>query len=321
VSPLGISGAYEPPSVALDAAQLAGVNLYFWEPRYLTLGRFLRQRIARRPAHRQELVIVAGSFESDRFGIERDLARAKRRLGTDCIDVFLLFWARSAERLSPAVRGHLESLKQRGEIRAYGFSTHHRELAIEALSRDPWDVVMLRHSAAHPGAEERLLPLCAERGIGVLGFSALSYGRLLRPAPGDPAGERLPTAGECYRYTLEQPAVGACWSAPRRAAELDENLQLLAALGQPLDQETLALLRRHGEKVRAEDGRWNALLRRGHEGAPQVLAELALLELLEEQAADLPQEEQGERAVPVTHKEDAALPESRLSWSARSEKL
>ena len=300
VSPLGISGAYEPPLSALHRARQAGVNLFFWEPSYLKLTRFLRRQCQAGPATRQDLVIVAGSFEGDRVGIERDVARALRRLRTSYLDVLLLLWVRSPERLSPEALDCLRELKRRGTIRAFGFSTHQRELAESAAQSGDWDVLMLRHSAAHPGAEDRLLPLCAAKQVGVITFSALSYGRLLRPQPAvseaqprredgaehaprfdgaePPAlaqGEQigpLPTAADCYRYTLSQPGVTACWSAPRSHSELAENLVVLN-MG-PLPSEDCARLRRHGQLVHAEDRRFRAFLRKGHDGAPEILAQI-----------------------------------------------
>ena len=116
------------------------------------------------PAARRDIVIVAGSFEADRVGIERDVARALRRLRTSYLDVLLLLWVRSPERLSPEALDTLD-LKRRGVIRAFGFSTHHRDLAEAVVPSGRFDVVMLRHSAAHPGAEDRLLPLCAQHGV------------------------------------------------------------------------------------------------------------------------------------------------------------
>lgn len=297
VAPLGLSGAYDPPLSALHRARGAGVNLFFWEPGYLRLTRFLRRHNQSSPAARQDVVIVAGSFEADRVGIERDVARALRRLRTSYLDVLLLLWVRSPERLSGEALECLQALKRRGTIRAFGFSTHHRDLAEAEAPTGRWDVMMLRHSAAHPGAEDRLLPLCAAHGVGVITFSALSYGRLLRaqpavapPAPLDgsvatesddvagaavapPALGPLPTAAECYRYTLSQPGVSACFSAPRSYSELQENLSVLQDPLLPV--EDCARLRRHGKLVRAEDRRFAAFLRRGHDGAPETLAKLA----------------------------------------------
>lgn len=291
VSSLGLSGAYDPPLSAMHRARAAGVNLFFWEPSYLRLTRFLRRHNMQGPAARRDIVIVAGSFEADRIGIERDVARALRRLRTSYLDVLLLLWVRSPERLSTEALDTLQDLKRRGVIRAFGFSTHHRDLAEAVVPSGRFDVVMLRHSAAHPGAEDRLLPLCAQHGVGVITFSALSYGRLLRAQPAaaqatelHPAGDGadalsagsvlgpLPTASECYRYTLSQPGVSACWSAPRSHGELAENLSVLSA--PPLPPADCERLRRHGKLVRAEDRRFSAFLRKGTEGSPETLSQL-----------------------------------------------
>lgn len=272
VSPLALSGAHELPFGALQKARQAGVNLFFWEPGYEQLTRFLRGRPDRR-----ELVIVGGTYEGDRVGIERDVKRALQRLRTDYLDVFLLFWTRSAERLSAEALATLRELKQAGRIRAFGFSTHDRELAAAAIATGDWDVVMTRHSAAHPGAEEQLLPLAAARGVGVLTFSAVCYTRLLRPLPGQSAASPLPTAAECYRYSLSQPGVSACVSAPRSHRELRENLTVLAEPQLPPERQES--LRAHGRHVRAQNRSFDALIRKGHAGyqeapAPQQLSEL-----------------------------------------------
>jgi aryl-alcohol dehydrogenase-like predicted oxidoreductase len=80
-----------------------------------------------------------------------------------------------AERLSEELVLELAALKGEGKIRAAGFSTHHRELARAAItSAQGWDAIMIRHSAAHPGAEAELLPTARERGVGEM--HALSPG-------------------------------------------------------------------------------------------------------------------------------------------------
>jgi len=94
----------------------------------------------------------------------------------------------------------------------------------------------------------------------------------------------LPTAADCYRYTLSQPGVTACWSAPRSHAELAENLSVLS-LG-PLPDEDCARLRRHGQLVHAEDRRFRAFLRKGHDGAPEILAQIPPPPLAAEAAAE-----------------------------------
>lgn len=214
VSPLAISGAHEPRVGALFRAMRAGCNLFFWEPRYRSLGVFLREARARGATPH----VVAGTYHASERAIRADVERALRRLGREQLDVFLLFWARSPARLEGEGPRALARLRAEGLVRAVGFSTHDRELAERALGHDPWDVVMVRHSAAHPGAERSLFARAAEAGVGVLGFSATSYGRLLGGGVG---------AADCYRYTLAQPGVSAVVSAPSWTREVVENLDVL----------------------------------------------------------------------------------------------
>lgn len=214
VSPLAISGAHEPRVGALFRAMRAGCNLFFWEPRYRSLGVFLREARARGATPH----VVAGSYHASERAIRADVERALQRLGRDQLDVFLLFWARSSARLDGEGPRTLAKLRDEGLVRAVGFSTHDRDLAERAIGEPPWDVVMIRHSAAHPGAERSLFSRAAEAGVGVLGFSATSYGRLLG------AGV---TAADCYRYTLAQRGVSAVLSAPSWTREVVENLDVL----------------------------------------------------------------------------------------------
>ncbi|NVB41736.1 HEAT repeat domain-containing protein [Pseudenhygromyxa sp. WMMC2535] len=265
LAPLVISGAYSLSPASLAFAVERGVDTMFWEPRYASMSAFLRQ------PKRRGIQVIAGSFHAERDGLLRDLETARRRLGRGCIDLFMLFWVRSPARLSAEALATLRECQARGWIRSYGFSTHDRATACEAVATGDWPVIMTRHSAAHRGAEAELLGAAAEAGVGMLGFSALCYGRMLRPSS---VYARGPAPPDCYRYSLAQPAVAACVSAPRRHRELAENL---AVLERPeLGDEQLEALRAHGREIYADNARFGRLLRRG--GAPLREAILALFE-------------------------------------------
>jgi diketogulonate reductase-like aldo/keto reductase len=248
VSPLAISGAFDLSPGSLLHAFERGVNLFFWEPRYTAMTRFLRTD----PIRRDRLHVVAGSFSGSPQAVEADVDRALSRLRTERMDVFLLFWVRSPERLSDELHAALQRMKEKGKIGAFGFSTHDRKLACDAIAARPWDVIMVRHNAAHTGAEESVFPEAQRTGTGVLGFSALCYGRLL-------LGEGAPSPADCYRYSLHAGATSVI-SAPRRHRELVENLGVLAA--PTLDPARVAALRAHGRQVYAADKDWAELIRR-----------------------------------------------------------
>jgi aryl-alcohol dehydrogenase-like predicted oxidoreductase/HEAT repeat protein len=244
VHPFGISGAH-----ALDYADFArayerGVNLFFWEPSHRELGRFLRTRAG--------TIVVAGTYHADAESIERDVVRALRTMKRDSIDVLLAFWTRSAARIEET-RDVLQRLAGRGLVRAIGVSTHDRALACQAAD-DGFDVVMVRHSAAHRGAEASVFPHCLSRGTGVLTFSNLCYGRMLHRTPA--VLSATVSAPDCYRYSLSQPGVGACIAAPRRYSELTENLAVVET--PTLSEARVAELRSHGDYVYARSKAWSA---------------------------------------------------------------
>ncbi|WP_224248703.1 aldo/keto reductase [Hyalangium gracile] len=270
VSPLVLSGANGLSPASLAEAHEAGVNAFFWEPDYTQLTRFLKMT----RGQREELVLVAGTYHSGPAALRRDVESALRQLRTDRLDVFLLFWVRSPERLNAEDFEALEKLRAEGKLRAFGFSTHLRDLAVEALRRNPWPVVMTRHSAAHPGAEAAFFPEALSRGTGVLTFTATCYGRLLQPMPGMPADAALPSAVDCYRYSLSQPGVSACLSAPRSHRELLQNLEVLSR--PRMMPEALEAMRAHGARVRARNQQFNALVRQAPGGTRDTF--LALLE-------------------------------------------
>jgi hypothetical protein len=251
MSVVGVSGHYGLPVEGFVRAFESGVNLMFWEPNYRTMTDFC---VRLSPADRGTIHLVAGTFEADGERIRRDAERALRSLKAERLALFLLFWVQSWERVTPDVRAVLERLKAEGKVAAYGLSTHSRPLAVEAMEAG-WDPVMVRHSAAHRGAEERIFPRAAELGASLITFNNTCYGRLLEPREGGPA----PSAADCYRFSLMQPAVRCCFSAPATMEQLDENL---AALRDPsLPDDRRCRLEEHGAALYREETIFRRLVR------------------------------------------------------------
>jgi aryl-alcohol dehydrogenase-like predicted oxidoreductase/HEAT repeat protein len=220
VSPLGVSGHYGLPAEGFARAAEQGVNLFFWEPNYATLTRFMT---ALAPSDRRQVHVLAGTFEAEPAKIRKDAERAIRNLKLDRLGIFLVFWTQSWQRITDDVRDALERLKREGKVQVYGLSTHSRALAAEAIT-DGWNPVMVRHSAAHRKAETEVFPLARERGTSVITFNNTCYGRLLDPGEGGAPAFR---PSDCFRYTLNTPGVSACFTAPATVEYLEENLDAL----------------------------------------------------------------------------------------------
>ena len=243
VGPLGISASYGVPAAAVERAVESGMTYVYWGSiRTAAFAQALRHLA---PA-RDRFVLAIQSYARLGPVLTWSVERALGRIGYGHADVLLLgYWNRG---MSPRILDAARHLQRRGLVNFVAVSSHNRTLAAALSASGDYDILHLRYSAAHPGAERDVFPrLPAENRPGLVSFTGTSWGQLLDPRL-TPAGERTPTAGDCYRFVLSHPGVDVCATGPASAAHVE---QALAAreLG-PLSEEELAWMRRVGEEVR-----------------------------------------------------------------------
>jgi aryl-alcohol dehydrogenase-like predicted oxidoreductase len=240
---LGMAASYGVPSKAVEQAFERGVNYLYW-------GTFRRgafgQALRNLKPQRDRMVLALQSYTRMAALMKPSVEMALRKLGFDYADVLLLgLWShRPPQRILDAGR----RLRERGLIRHIAISTHHRPLVAD-LSADPdVGIVHVRYNAVHPGAEREVFPLLAGNGNrpGVVAFTATSWRQLLNPKR-VPPGERVPTATDCYRFVLSNPAVDVCMTGPANEAQAAEALRAIE-LG-PMSQDELAWMRRVGDFI------------------------------------------------------------------------
>jgi aryl-alcohol dehydrogenase-like predicted oxidoreductase len=184
--------------------------------------------------------------------VRRLIDRCRRKLRTDYLDVFHIFMVGDgglSERMLEALR----QAKAEGKIRAIAVSTHVRRYGAELAQAGKLDVLMMRYNAAHRGAEHEIFPLLGTTRPGVVSYTATCWRKLLKRPGQWPSSERIPSAGDCYRFVLGNPNVDVCLTAPRSARELEENLAAVAR--GPLSEEEMSAMRRFGDAVH-ERSRW-----------------------------------------------------------------
>ncbi len=211
---------------------------------------------------RRPSVVVCAQFGA-RTATEaaEELSSALRVLGTNYIDVLTIYYVERHEEWDEisAPGGSLSYLRKAqrdGLIRRVGVTSHQRKLAARMAESGQLDLLMIRYNAAHRGAERDIFPITQPLGMPVIAYTALRWGALLRRTPDDPPGFSVPRAPAWYRFGLQHPAVAVTLAAPQNRAELDEDLQVLAAAG-PLPDGEYAILAEHGERVRRHAGRFN----------------------------------------------------------------
>jgi predicted aldo/keto reductase-like oxidoreductase len=248
---LGISATYRPGAATLHNAFDAGVNLVFAFGVDSQMTRFVRTLS---PSRREKLILVTGAYNLvlGYQNLEKTLHARLRQFGTDVIDVFLFLGVMKEKEFPERAREELQMLKETGKVRYVGMSCHDRHFAGRMAATGSLDVLMIRYNAAHPGAEREIFPFLQPHDPGVLGYTATRWSYLLRRPRGWPRDAPVPTAGDCYRFVLSQPAVHVCLTAPRSGRELAENLSAIQK--GPLSEEEQAFMRSFGEAVHQRHG-------------------------------------------------------------------
>lgn len=159
----------------------------------------------------------------------RQMAESMRLMGVERMDLMQVHNLRDWKT-------HLKTLKEmkeQGQIRHLGITTSHGRFheELEAImKKEPLDFVQLSYSIASRGAEERLLPLAADRGIATLINRPYQGGGLFRRVKGKPlpawAGEiDCATWGQFFlKFIVGHPAVTCVIPATSKIKHLVDNM-------------------------------------------------------------------------------------------------
>jgi aryl-alcohol dehydrogenase-like predicted oxidoreductase len=255
VGAMGISASYGVPTSGVEEAFEHGVNYLYWgSMRRNAFGQAIRNLAPQR----DRMVLVIQSYSRFPGLLRRSFERALRQLKMDHADILLLgMWNHA---VPPRMLHAARDLKRRGLVRFLAASTHNRPFAASLGETPDIDVLHVRYNAVHRGAEQDIFPHLpatapqrgcragdpAAAGPGIVGFTATSWRQLLGHKK-IPPGERVPTATDCYRFVLSNPAVSLCMSGPKTAEHVKD---VIAAIkGGPMSEQELAWMRRIGDAI------------------------------------------------------------------------
>jgi aryl-alcohol dehydrogenase-like predicted oxidoreductase len=244
VSRIGLAGGYKIPARAVEKAVAEyGINYFYWETRKPGMGQALRSLSAR---DRQSLVIAIQTYDHLGFWAKGSVEKALSALAIERADILLLGWFNRMP--SRRILDATARLKDEGKIGFVGVTGHNRKFhgMLAHKSDSLIDVLQIRYSAAHRGAEDEVFRGLLKDRPGITTYTATRWGKLLK-ASKMPPGEKPLTAADCYRFVLSHPAVDVCIAGPRTEQEMDEGL---VALDQgPLNEDEMARARRIGDHV------------------------------------------------------------------------
>ena len=232
---------YEQVKATIDAALEYGVNIFdVFMP-----GTEVRENIRKALGGRRDAVMIQGHIGSTDVGQQYDISRdlcTVRKYFEDLLRIFgvidfgMMFFIDSEEDYKNVFEtefvNYVQRLKQQGDIRHIGFSSHNPETAMKAIQTGVPEMLMFSINPAFDmlpteeyvfdhfdtdfgaklfhGLDPRraaLYKLCDQRQLGVTVMKTLGAGKLLSPEH-SPYVKPL-TVAQCVHYALTRPAVAS----------------------------------------------------------------------------------------------------------------
>ena len=208
-------------------------------------------------------------WDFSRDGIRRSLAESIQRLDLDRVDIAYLH--DPDDHLEDVIATGfpaLAELRAEGTVAAIGAGMNDASLLARLVRETDMDVVMLagRYTLLEQDSLDDLLPLCAERGVGVVAAGVFNSGLLARPQPSreakydyetaprelvdraraiaavcDRHGTSLPAAA--IAFPLAHPAVVSVCLGARSAKQVQQNVALY---GEPIASDLWSELKASG---------------------------------------------------------------------------
>jgi len=221
----------ERAAAALDRAIDLGVNFLDTARGYGDSESKIGPVLARR---RQEVYIATKSGQRTAKGMMGELEVSLRNLQTDYVDLYQAHWVCNDDVLDQVTgpNGALEAMqkaKQQGKVRHYGITMHRHHRAIRrAIESDLFETFMLAYSPLdHEAVGTELIPLAAERDLGLIIMKPLMGGALVSP-PGSPRVDGLdPIVAGALRAVASNPLISIVIPGMISVEQVDANYRAI----------------------------------------------------------------------------------------------
>ena len=248
---------FEQTKETIDAALAQGTNFIdCFMP-----GKEVRENIMKTLGNRRKDIIIQGAVGSTdlehQFDKSRDMPIVKRYFDDmirifGYVDIAMLFFVDSEKDFEDVFTdeylGYVQSLKQKGDIRSIGVSTHNPVIAKKTIETGIPEVLFFSLNPAFdmlPVTEDavgqmfsefkpammqgidpkrsELYQLCEQKNVGITVMKTIGGGKLLS-AEHTPLSKPM-TVSQCIHYALTRPAVASVLVGCQTAAEVEEMMK------------------------------------------------------------------------------------------------
>lgn len=213
------------------------------------VNRLVRQR-------RDDVFVATGTESRDPSEMRDYLEAVRRALDVDAIDLFFAEYVSPADDLDDVLGagGAIDEIckwQDEGKVRYVGATAHSRPLSLSLIGSGRIQALMHRYNMAHRKSEQEVLPAAIDAGVPVVAFTCTRWGSLLEGHAGWPGS--APSAADCYRFALQNPAVALALTAPGTENQLRQNLTVLTEPREPAPEE-MSAWKAYGDLVYGDGG-------------------------------------------------------------------
>jgi aryl-alcohol dehydrogenase-like predicted oxidoreductase len=247
-SVLGLAAHPDQDAACIKRAFAGGINFFFfYGPGH---KEFIQGLIPLVSARRDDVILASGSGARTANGLKQARRKIFAAAGIEVLDVFFAEYINPGDNVDAifgdgGILDQLQQWKSDGLIRYVGTSAHDRKLARRLAEDSRVDVLMHRFNMAHRKAAAEVFPAARKAKTPIIAFTATRWGTLMKPAAA--WNNAAPTAADCYRFCLAQPAVRLVLTAPKNGSELEQNLAVLQS--PRMSQKELSHWERFGDVV------------------------------------------------------------------------
>ncbi len=135
---------------------------------------------------RSEVILATKTGARTREEAEAHLALSLERLQTDFVDLWQFHNVSTEDDYRQVLgrNGAMEAAQralEEGTVRHVGITSHSMEIALEAVSSDRFETIQFPFNFVTREAEDRLIPLAAQRDVGFIGMKPFAGGLLDDP--------------------------------------------------------------------------------------------------------------------------------------------